>query len=173
MLRRASVSDVENERVSREKSYLVVVMRFYPRFLKRDLVDEYVRMLAPPAELFADFKTKDRKLANHNSAFYLVEYEERFDLTPEGREKLAELSELSRERDIVLICQCRDFDRCHCDLLLNWAKRCFNAEVSGLIFDYPDFLKRLESKEFCTPLQNSTSERVEKVSKPRRSLDYK
>jgi uncharacterized protein YeaO (DUF488 family) len=144
MLRRASVSDVENGRVSREKSYLIVVMRFYPRFLKRDLVDEYVRALAPPAELFTEFKAKDRKLANHNQAFYLVKYEDRFDLSAEGRERLLEVVNLGKERDVVLICQCRDFDRCHCDLLLLWARERFSARVSGLIFDYPDFSRRLE-----------------------------
>jgi uncharacterized protein YeaO (DUF488 family) len=152
MLRRASVSDVENGRVSCEKSYLIVVMRFYPRFLRRDLVDEYVRALSPPAELFTEFKAKDRKLANHNQAFYLVKYEDRFDLSAEGREKLSAVVELSRERDVVLICQCRDFDRCHCDLLLLWARECFSAQVSGLIFDYPDFNRRL--KELCKPLRS-------------------
>jgi uncharacterized protein YeaO (DUF488 family) len=154
MLRRASVADVESGRVSKDVSYLVVVMRFYPRFLKRNLVDEYVRVLAPPAELFTEFKAKDRKLANHNSAFYLVRYEDRFDLSPMGREKLSELAELSREREVILICQCKDFDRCHCDLLLLWARKCFSAEVSGLIFDYPDFIKRLEATGFCTLLRS-------------------
>jgi uncharacterized protein YeaO (DUF488 family) len=158
MLRRASVSDVKNGKISTEKSYLIVVMRFYPRFLKRDLVDEYVRALSPSAELFSRFKAKDRELANHNSAFYLVKYEERFDLSAEGREKLRELAKLSLEREVVLICQCRDFDRCHCDLLLLWAEKCFGAKVSGLIFDYPDFKKRLNTTEFCMPLQSSTSE---------------
>jgi uncharacterized protein YeaO (DUF488 family) len=154
MLRRASVSDVERGKVSKEKSYLVVVMRFYPRFLKRPLVDEYSRTLAPPADLFTEFKATDRKLANHNSAFYLVHYESRFDLSSEGRGKLSELAKLSQERDVTLICQCRDFDRCHSDLLLLWARKCFGARISGPIFDYPDFMKRLETKELCKLLQN-------------------
>jgi uncharacterized protein YeaO (DUF488 family) len=145
MLRRVSVWDIESERVTREKFYLVVVMRFYPRFLKREKVDEYIRALSPQPELFSEFKTKERKIANHNSSFYQVQYEARFDLSAEGLEKLAEVSRLSRERDVALVCQCRDFDRCHCDLLLLWAKYAFDAPVSGLIFDYPDFQKRLET----------------------------
>ena len=147
MLRRASVMDVKEGRVTRDPSLVVVVMRFYPRFLRKELVDEYDRALAPPAELFAEFKKKDRELKNHNSAFYLVEYEKRFDLSAKGRENLAQLSELSRTQDVVLICQCRDFDRCHCDLLLIWAWERFGAEVKGLIFDYPDFRARLASGE--------------------------
>jgi uncharacterized protein YeaO (DUF488 family) len=146
MLRRASVWDIENNRVSRERDYLAVVMRFYPRFLKREKVDEYIRALAPNGELFSEFKALERKTLNHNGAFYSVHYEERFDLSEEGRKRLAELSQLSRElseRDVVLICQCRDYDRCHCDLLLLWARQRFEAPVSGLIFDYPRFQERL------------------------------
>ena len=150
MLRRASVWDIENERVTKDKFYLVVAMRFYPRFLKREKVDEYVRALAPQAELFTEFKSKQRKSANHNSTFYLVDYESRFDLTEEGLNQLAEVSKLSKERDVALVCQCRDFDRCHCDLLLLWAKHAFTAPVTGLIFDYPVFQKRLESGSLAT-----------------------
>ena len=76
--------------------------------------------------------------------FYLVEYEARFDLIEDGGNQLAEVSKLSKERDVALVCQCRDFDRCHCDLLLLWAKHAIDAPVTGLIFDYPVFRKRLE-----------------------------
>lgn len=151
MLRRASVQDIQSGRVNRDQAYLAVVMRFYPRFLKKEKVDVYIRDLAPEATLFAEFKKKDRELANHNSAFYLVKYEARFDLTPAGRAKLKELSDLSHERDVVLICQCRDFDRCHCDLLLLWAERHYGAKAQGLIFDYPDFKARLDTGELSEP----------------------
>lgn len=151
MLRRASVWDIENGRVDRDQFYLAVAMRFYPRFLKREKVDEYVRALAPPSELFTEFKAKQRKSANHNSTFYLVNYEQRFDLSDKGVEQLAELSKLGRERDVALVCQCRDFDRCHCDLLLLWARHRFEVEVSGLIFEYPVFQKRLEDGDVRTP----------------------
>ena len=54
--------DVQGGRVSRDQAYLAVVMRFYPRFLKKEKVDEYIPALAPPKELFTEFKAKDRKL---------------------------------------------------------------------------------------------------------------
>ena len=38
------------------QAHYVVVMRHYPRFLPRVLVQEYIRDLAPHAELFAEFK---------------------------------------------------------------------------------------------------------------------
>lgn len=145
MLKRVSVADVQNGRLTREDTYLAIVMRFYPRFLKRELVDEYDRRLAPPAELFTEFKAQDRKLANHNSAFYLVNYEERFNLTPDGRARLAQLAELSRTRTVALVCQCSDFDRCHCDLLLLWTRHAHKIETGKIIFDYPIFQARLES----------------------------
>jgi uncharacterized protein YeaO (DUF488 family) len=137
--------DVQNGKMNREGRYLAVVMRFYPRFLKKERVDVYIRALAPPGELFAGFKALARKIGNHNSAFYQVRYEERFDLGEEGRRRLSELSEMAREQEVVLVCQCADFDRCHCDLLLLWAREKFQAPVTGLIFDYPIFTKRLEA----------------------------
>jgi uncharacterized protein YeaO (DUF488 family) len=147
MLRRASVSDLREGRVSKDSSYIVVPMRFYPRGIARELVDEYVRELAPSDELFSEFKARERKLANHNSSFYLVNYESRFAITPEGWARLEEFSTFSREREVVLICQCRDFDRCHCDLLLLTAQKRFGAEIKGLIFDYPIYRERLEKGE--------------------------
>lgn len=145
MLRRVSVEDVKSGRISKETAYLVVAMRFYPRFLRRERVDEYARPLAPDAALFSEFKERQRKLANHNAAFHLVAYEKRFALTPEGEAKLAELVALARERDVALVCQCRDFERCHCDLLLLRARERHGAEIHGLLFEYPDYLERASS----------------------------
>ena len=118
-------------------------MRFYPRFVPREQADSYIRALAPEATLFSEFKERQRKLANHNSAFYLVKYEERFALTPAGIQELKKLSELSKTQDVTLICQCQDFERCHTDLLLLMARKYFQAPIQGPIFDYPDFTRRL------------------------------
>ena len=147
MLQRASVQDVKSGKISRAQAYLAVAMRFYPRFLRKEWVDEYIRALAPPADLFKSFKELDRKLANHNSAFYQVEYEKRFKISQAGREELKLLSQIAEKKDVFLICQCRDFDRCHCDLLLMMAERNFKAPTKKLIFDYPDFKARLDSGE--------------------------
>ena len=53
-------------------------MQYYPRFVKKELVDEYLRTFAPDKELFTEFKAQDRKLKNHDLAFAAVSYEERF-----------------------------------------------------------------------------------------------
>ena len=108
-------------------------------------MDKYIRALAPPAELFSDFKIQDRKLKNHNAAFALVNCEARFDLSEERKQQLSLLVQVSRQQDVALICQCRDFDRCHCDLLLIWAERKLGPTVQGLIYDYPICRARLEN----------------------------
>jgi uncharacterized protein YeaO (DUF488 family) len=143
MLRRDSVHNIQSGRLSRKDAYLVVTMLFYPRFLKKDLINEYVHALAPPADLFTEFKKLDRQIKNHNTAFNGVNYEARFDLSAEGRAELARLSEMSHHRDVVLICVCRETDRCHCDLLLMWARHVYGAKIKGLTIQYPNFESRL------------------------------
>jgi len=48
----------------------------------------------------------------------LVEFEKRFEISDEGMEELKLLSKMAEEQNVYLICQCCDYDRCHCDLLL-------------------------------------------------------
>ncbi len=148
MLRRMPAIDISQGRVTRTQSHIVVVMRFYPRFLPKDLRDEYIRELAPPDALFKEFKERQRKLNNHNQAFDYVHYERRFTLTPAGLKQLAKFAELARTQDVVLVCQCRDFERCHCDLLLLIARARWGAEIRGPIFSYPEFEQRLAEGEF-------------------------
>jgi uncharacterized protein YeaO (DUF488 family) len=135
------VADVQSGKITRSMGYLVIVMRYYPRFLKREKVDEYARVLAPPAELFREFKDEDRKRKDHNAAFHFVHYEKRFAISDEGMSRLRELTEKSRHQDVYLICQCRSFERCHGDLLLIIAAKKFGAETAKIIFDYSDFPK--------------------------------
>lgn len=150
MLKRDSVHSIQTGKLSREDAYLVVTMLHYPRFLKKELIDEYARSLAPPEGLFSEFKTLDRKIKDHNTAFRSVDYEDRFDLAEEGRKDLARLSELSRTREVALICVCKETDLCHCDLLLLWARHAYGAEVSGLGIQYPIFESRLRSGELTS-----------------------
>jgi uncharacterized protein YeaO (DUF488 family) len=145
MLIRASVQDIRTGKISRASGLLVVVMRFYPRFVKRELVDRYVRTLAPEGTLFSEFKTLDRKIKNHNSAFFQVNYESRFDLNEEGLEELKSLSKRAENENVFLICQCRDYERCHCDLLLLWAESFFLAPIKPLIFEYSVFKEKLNA----------------------------
>jgi uncharacterized protein YeaO (DUF488 family) len=139
MLYRAAVRDVKEGRISRRYSHIVVVMQYYPRFLGKDKVDEYVKALAPDKALFTEFKAKDRETKDHNGAFAAVNYEARFHLNGKGREELARLSELSKTKDVFLICQCGPSDCCHADLLLILARRWHGASTPPLRQRYPIF----------------------------------
>lgn len=143
MLYRAAVQDVKSGRISRRYGHLVVVMQHYPRFLRSELVDEYLRELAPERGLFSEFKAKDRELKDHEVAFDQVSYEKRFWLSPKGWEELERLSGMARERDIFLICQCRPLERCHGDLLLLAARQRFGALTQFPRKAYPEFERRL------------------------------
>ena len=143
MLYRTSVKDIKDGRVTRRSGYLAVVMQYYPRFLKKEMIDEYVHSLAPDRVLFTEFKEKDRELKDHDAAFATVEYEKRFALTDEGLANLERLSALSRERDVILICQCLPMEKCHADLLLLLAKKHFAASTQRIRPSYPEFEARL------------------------------
>lgn len=136
MLYRASVEDVKSGRADRRKGYLVVAMRFYPRYVTRELIDEYCPELAPAPELFAEFKAEERASGDHDGAFERVEYEKRFAVSDAGIAKLGELSELAKTKSVFIICQCRATQKCHVDLLLLLAKQRFDASISRLRAKY-------------------------------------
>ena len=143
MLYRASVLDVKQGRVSTRYGYLVVVMQHYPRFVKKDLIHEYLRVLAPEKGLFTEFKALARQVKDHNRAFAEINYEQRFEISLDGRDELARLGEMAASRDVYLICQCASLERCHADLLLLFARLRYGANAQTPRLSYPIFEKRL------------------------------
>lgn len=143
MLYRASVLDLKQNRLSRRYSHTAIVMQYYPRFLPKELVDEYVKSLAPDKALFTEFKAQDRATKDHNGAFTSVNYEARFQIVGEGPTHLERLTELARARDVFLICQCIANDRCHADLLILLAKHWFRGNTQIVRHDYPIFENRI------------------------------
>ena len=144
MLYRASVLDVKSNRLSRRTGHLAVVMQFYPRFLKKDAIDEYLHALAPARELFTEFKAKDREMKDHDAAFEQVNYEKRFEISAVGMAELERLSKLAG-KDVFLLCQCQSLERCHADLLLLLARHHYSASITRMRLSYPTFEKRLAS----------------------------
>ncbi|MBY0370068.1 DUF488 family protein, partial [bacterium] len=120
--------------------YLAIVMRHYPRFVPRDLVDAYLPQLAPAPDLFREFKDLERSTGAHDAAFAQVKYESRFTLQPEGESALSDLSERAREQDVYLLCQCALNQKCHTDLLLILAAHRWRAPTPMLRLRYPDFV---------------------------------
>lgn len=144
---RFPVKEIKSGALSKRRGHAVVVMQHYPRFVAKDLIAEYVRALAPDRELFTEFKALDRQLKNHNLAFDRVRYEERFSLSDDGIAHLKRLSDLARDGDVYLLCQCVPTQKCHCDLLLITARAWCSAPTQSLWHRYPVFEARIADRE--------------------------
>ena len=146
MLYRFAVKELKAGALQRRYGYSVIVMQYYPRFVKKELVDEYLRTLAPERELFSEFKALDRELGDHDLAFEKVHYEERFSLSTAGDEDLRRLSELSATQDVYLFCQCEATEHCHADLLLLAARHRHSAAIAWMRVKYPVYEARLRAE---------------------------
>src|SRR5260370_1217573 len=93
LLKQASISQVREGKLSRENGYLSIDMCYYPRGLRKVLIDEYRSDLAPDRELFKEWKSFERAYG-HEEAFRRSHYEERFKLSPAAKEHLRELGEM-------------------------------------------------------------------------------
>lgn len=129
MLRRACVADIRSNKVSLADGEILVAMRYYPRFLRKALITEYLSELSPSKELLRDFKEREKSLGDHNLAFEDVRFEERFKLSPTGWRQLELIAERGREKTVFLVCQCSTEQKCHCDLLLALAQYHFGADA--------------------------------------------
>src|SRR5205085_666184 len=92
-LKQASVAQVKKSDIPRADAHIVITMRFYPRFLKKELRDDFSCELAPTKELLHDFNAAQEKLGNHNLAFDESNYENRFELSAKGLELLKSYSQ--------------------------------------------------------------------------------
>lgn len=144
MLKQASISEIRSGKISRKDGYIVAGMCFYPRGLKKELLDEYRSNLAPDRMLFKDWQTAQEK-SGHDEAFNIVHYEERFTLEPGALESLRRLTDISRKQDVYIACQCEPGERCHREIVLLIAQHKFGAEIGPILHEYPVFLKRLKS----------------------------
>lgn len=145
MLKQGSIAQLRAGELNRNMGYIVVCMAFYPRGLKKELTDEYRTHLAPHRELFREWKEFEEKFG-HEAAFVKSSYEERFELPPDALESLRRLTDLSRSRDVYLLCQCTLGERCHREMLCLIAQHKFKAEIAPLYNEYPVFRARLTGK---------------------------
>src|SRR5438046_1340610 len=124
MLKKGCIADLKSGALTKANGYIVVPMCHYPRGLARKSIDEYVKALAPEKKLLDDFHAERERLGgNHNAAFLSCDYQRRFTLSSEGISALERLAELSRTRDVFLVCQCALDQRCHRELLLIMARK--------------------------------------------------
>lgn len=145
MLRQASVSDLTMDRVNRDQGYIVITMRRYPRFVRRELRDEYLTSMSPDPKLHETWLSAKRRYRDHNGAFGRVHYEKRFEVSEPGWADLERLCRLARRKTVYLVCHCRVGDRCHREMLLLLAREIFGAPAEEPRNDYPEFRGRFKA----------------------------
>jgi ribokinase len=94
---------------SPEDGYRLLVMRLWPRGIRKDAVDAWEKDLGPSRELLTAFRAG--KIAWEDLA---VRYRE--EMSTRG-ELLERYRDLARRRTLTLLCSCQDEARCHRTLL--------------------------------------------------------
>jgi uncharacterized protein YeaO (DUF488 family) len=150
MLKQICVRELRDGTVKRENGFIAICMRHYPRGIKKELSDIYIRDLSPDEELFKEFR-KLRTHHEHNWSFETVHYEEKFYLGNMALDYLQVLANMSREKDVYIVCQCEVGIKCHRELLLLTAQKLFQAPIEPPKNDYEIFISRIERTEI--PMQ--------------------
>ena len=89
----------------------VLIMRLWPRGIRKDRVDLWLKELGPVVPLLRAFL--DGKIG---WAAYRPRYLKGLE-RPEAQEQLARVRELARNGSVTLLCGCADEARCHRSLL--------------------------------------------------------
>jgi uncharacterized protein YeaO (DUF488 family) len=169
MLKQATVSDLITGRVSRDDAYVVITMRRYPRFINRQLRDEYHTSMSPDPKLFEDWLGAKRRYQDHDGAFAKSRFEERFAIDQAGMDNLARLCEMAKDRDVYLVCQCHEGRRCHREFLLLSARKVLKAKAEKPKNDYPAFEARLQGAGRSILLDTCAAPRTRKKPSPAKS----
>jgi len=99
---------------SGEDGLRVLVTRYWPRGVKKGLVDEWVRAVSTPAELIREYKAGGLEWERFSELYagYLK--------GPEGSEGFSALKALvkaSGRKGVTLLCSCKEADKCHRTIL--------------------------------------------------------
>ena len=89
----------------------VLIMRLWPRGIRKDRVTMWRKELGPVKELLRDFLDKKIDWPTYTRR-YLAGLER-----PEAQEAIAEVRALAREGRVTLLCGCADETHCHRSLL--------------------------------------------------------
>lgn len=149
MLLRASIAEIKDGRITKRDGHLVMTMRLYPRFLSKSLIDNYTPELAPAKELFERYREIKKEIGDQSEAFEQAQYQRKFALSEPGLVALKELTAISQEKAVYMICQCEKNERCHVDLMLLIAENKWGAAIGPLPFDYTEFRERLATISIC------------------------
>ena len=147
MLKQATVDDISKKRVTKLHGSLYVVTRYYPRFLKRNLIHEYYGSLSPAKELLHEFKSAEAEIGDHDHAFVAMNYEEKFRLSNSGFSVLREIATESSSKDVYLVCHCRVGQYCHREILLLIVREMYDVPTGKLHFPWATFRKRMANRD--------------------------
>ncbi len=89
----------------------VLVMRLWPRGIRKDRVDLWLKEIGPVVPLLRAYRDGKLGWAEYRRR-YLAGLER-----PEAREAVARVRGLARKGPVILLCGCPDETRCHRSLL--------------------------------------------------------
>ena len=94
-----------------DDGHRVLIMRLWPRGIRKERVDAWLKELGPVPALLREF-LDERITWEHYVPRYLAGLER-----PEAQEAIAEVRRRAREGRVTLLCGCADEARCHRSLL--------------------------------------------------------
>lgn len=109
MVKTGSVYSPERE----DDGFRLLVTRYWPRGVKKERVDKWIRGLGPSVELIKDWKAGAISWSEFQKR-YRAEFKD-----PEKKELFEELKEtVSKEKAVKLLCTCKEEEQhCHRHLL--------------------------------------------------------
>lgn len=116
MVRTKSVYGVPDER----DGVRVLVTRYWPRGVKKEAQDRWIRDLGPEPSLIKKWKAGDIEWPEFERA-----YREEFKKDAQKRELLAWLKSIveTAGKDVTLLCTCKEEEDCHRKLLKEMLER--------------------------------------------------
>lgn len=94
-----------------DDGYRVLIMRLWPRGIRKERVDAWLKELGPVPALLREFL--DERIT---WAQYVPRYLARLE-RPEAQQAIAEVRRRARQGRVTLLCGCADEQRCHRTLL--------------------------------------------------------
>ena len=113
----------------------VLIMRLWPRGIRKDRVDRWLKELGPVKELLRAFLDGQVDWRAYTPR-YLAGLSR-----PEAQEAIAEVRELARQGPVTLLCGCADERRCHRSLLAGYLNPSHRTRRAGAAPESP-FLSR-------------------------------
>lgn len=90
----------------------LLVTRYWPRGVRKERVDRWIKGLGPSPELIKDWKSENISWAEFQKK-YRAEFKD-----PEKKKLFDEMKEIASKEDVTLLCTCREEEKqCHRHLL--------------------------------------------------------